>query len=422
MLSIKFISKNPELVKKGIKAKGVDESLVQSLLQADNKRVELIKKIEDIRAKRNYLADKIKQTKKPTQKNIRKGKQLKQQLKKLEPDLKEVQKNYRRLLYLIPNLPADDVPLGSNETDNVKVKKWGKVPQFNFKVKDHYQLAKDLDLIDVERAAKVAGSRFGYLKNEAVFLEFSLIRLGLKTLQDHGFTPFIPPVLIKDKMMKAMGYLEHGGDKETYFLEKDNLYLIGTSEQSLGPYHAGEVLDKNSLPLKYVAFSTCFRREAGTYGKDTRGIFRVHQFDKLEMFVFSQPKVSDQEHEKLLAIEEELVQKLKLPYRVLKMCTGDLGHPAARKYDIECWFPAEAKYRETHSVSNCTAYQARRLRIKYKTKGGEDKLVHTLNGTFFSQRLILAILENYQQKDGSVKIPKILRKWVGKDTIEKPGK
>ena len=270
-------------------------------------------------------------------------------------------------------------------------------------------------MVDMKRAAKVSGPRFGYLKNQAVLLQFALIQYSLEILLKECFIPVIPPVLIKDEMMKGMGYLEHGEDKETYFLDKDKLYLVGTSEQSIGPMHADEILDEAKLAIRYAAYSTCFRREAGTYGKDTRGVFRVHQFDKLEMFVFCHPADSNEEHDYLLSLEEKLVQALKLPYRVVKMCTGDLGYPAARKYDIECWFPAQEKYREVTSTSSCTDFQARRLNIKFKRREGHIQYVHTLNGTMFAQRLILAILENYQQKDGTVKIPKVLQKYVAKN-------
>ena len=280
-------------------------------------------------------------------------------------------------------------------------------------------MGEKLDLIDVKRAAKVAGSRFGYLKNAAVLLEFALVRYGLDQLLKEGFIPVLPPVMVKEPMMQAMGYLEHGGEAETYHFKKDKLYLVGTAEQSLGPMHSDEVFAEKDLPRRYVGFSTCFRREAGSYGKDTRGIFRVHQFDKLEMFVFAHPDRSDEEHEYLLSLEEKLVQALNLPYQVVKMCSGDLGHPAARKYDIECWFPGQNRYRETHSVSTCTDFQARRLNIKYQSAGDNQlRFVHTLNGTYFAQRLILAILENYQQKDGSVVIPAVLQPYLGQKTIK----
>ena len=249
-------------------------------------------------------------------------------------------------------------------------------------------------------------------------LEFALVRLALETLIKEGFTPVIPPVMIKLDSMQGMGYLEHGGVDNMFVLEKDSLVLVGTSEQSIGPMHMNEVLDVKTLPRRYVGFSTCFRREAGSYGKDTRGILRVHQFDKVEMFSFTRPEDGDAEHEFLLSLEEKLMQNLELPYQVTKMCSGDLGDPAARKYDINAWFPSENCYRETHSTSTTTDFQSRRLNIKYRKKDGTSAFVHMLNGTAFSQRPILAILENYQQEDGSVRVPEVLQEFVGKDIIK----
>lgn len=407
MLDIQFIRNNPKLIKKSCRDKQVDEKIVDQLLKVDDERRRLIKKIEDLRAEKNKLS----------KDQLEEGKRIKKELKKLEPQLRQIEEKFQDLLFKIPNPPADDVPVGKDESENRLVKKWGEVRKFPFKPKDHLELGELLDLIDVKRAAKVSGSRFGYLKNEVVLLEFSLIQFGFELLLEEGFIPVIPPVLIRDEMMKGMGYLEYGGEQETYHFKKDKLYLVGTAEQSIGPMHSQEVIKEANLPLRYVGFSSCFRREAGSYGKDTRGIFRVHQFDKLEMFSFCLPSESDKEHEFFLSLEEKLVQSLRLPYRVVKMCTGDLGHPAARKYDIECWFPSQERYRETHSTSTCTDFQARRLKIKYRKKDGQTELVHTVNGTFFAQRLIIAVLENYQRQDGSIEIPKVLRKYIDKEVI-----
>jgi seryl-tRNA synthetase len=273
-----------------------------------------------------------------------------------------------------------------------------------------------LDIIDVKRAGKVSGARFGYLKGDLALMEFGLIQLAMDITRKEGFIPVVPPAMIKPEMMKAMGYVERGGD-EIYYFDKDNLYLTGTSEQSVGPLHADEVFEEKDLPKKYVAFSTCFRREAGSYGKDTKGILRVHQFDKVEMFIFCKPDDSAKGHELILSMEEKLMQELEIPYRVIDICTGDLGDPAAKKYDIEAWMPGQNEYRETHSTSNCTDFQARRLNIRYKetrNKKQETKLVHTLNGTAFAiGRTLIAIIENYQQKDGTIKVPKALQKYMG---------
>lgn len=403
MLDINFIKENQEKVKKGTKDKGYDPKLVDEVLVVDKKRRDLIGQTEALRAERNRLG----------KDDIAKGKKIKEELKKIEPELNKIEAELKELLYQIPNLPAKDVPYGKDESENVEVKKWGETKKFTFSPKAHFELGESLDVIDTQRGSKVSGTRFGYLKNEAVILEFALINLALENLLKENFIPVIPPAMISLESMEGMGYLEHGGQENMYLLEKDKMVLVGTAEQSIGPMYKDEILLEKELPKRYVGFSSCFRREAGSYGKDTKGIFRVHQFNKVEMLSFTKPEDSDREHEYLLSLEEKLMQQLALPYRVVRMCSGDLGHPAARKYDIEAWFPSEKRYRETHSVSTCTDYQARRLNIKFKNKEGKTKFVHLLNGTAFSERPILAILENYQQKDGSVEIPKVLQKYTG---------
>jgi len=408
MLDIDFIRQNPEKVKKGVADKGYDPEIVDRVLKVDETRRQLIIEIDKFRQKRNLLG----------KKDIEEGKKIKEMLRRLEPDLKAVEEEFNNLMLQIPNLPADDVPEGKDESENVEVKKWGKIKKFSFKPKDHLELGELLDIIDVKRAAKVSGSRFGYLKNEAVILQFALINFTFDFLLKEGFLPVIPPELIKKESMRGMGYLEHGGEEDMYVLDKDDLVLIGTAEQALGPMHADEVFESKDLPRRYLGFSSGFRREAGTYGKDTKGIFRVHHFHKIEMFSFTKPKEGDKEHQYFLSLEENLVQALEIPYQITQMCTGDLGHPAARKYDLNCWFPAEKKYRETHSTSTCTDYQARRLNIKFR-EGNKIDFVHTLNGTAFAiGRTILAILENHQQKDGSVLVPKLLQKYTGFDKIK----
>lgn len=406
MLDIQFIRENTEKVKKGINAKQLDSSLVDKVLELDEKRRKLIVEIEEIRAKRNKIAAEGKASEE--------GKKVKEELKEKEPALTKIEEEYKQILLNIPNLPADDVKEGKDETENEVVRKWGEPKKFDFEAKDHIALGESLNIIDIERAAKVSGSRFAYLKGDAVLLEFALVQFALEVLGKEGFLPVVPPVLIKKEAMKAMGYLEQGGEENMYVLDKDGLILVGTSEQSIGPMHANETLAKDKLPLRYVGFSTCFRRETGTSGKDIKGILRVHQFDKVEMFIYTKPEESDKEHEYLLSLEEKLLQALEIPYQVVKMCTGDLGGPAARKYDLEAWLPGQGTYREVTSTSTTTDFQARRLNIKY----GDGGYVHTLNGTAFAiGRTIIAILENCQEKDGSVVIPEVLRKWVGKDKI-----
>ena len=406
MIDIHLLRENPEKIKEGIKAKQLDPKLVDVVLKLDEERRKLLGEIEELRAKRNKFAK---------EQNIEKGKEIKVELQKLEPKLTKIEKEYKEKIYQIPNPPADDVKTGKDEGKNEVVRKWGEKKESS--AKDYLELSENLDIVDVKRAAKVSGSRFGYLKGDAALLELALVQFAMEFLVKEGFTPIIPPSLIKKESMRGMGYLEHGGEEDMYVFEKDDLVLVGTSEQSIGPMHMDEVLVEKDLPKRYVSFSPCFRREAGSYGKDTKGILRVHQFDKVEMFSFIKAEESEKEHEYLLSLEEKLFQALEIPYQVVKMCSGDLGAPAAKKYDLEAWMPGQGKYREVTSTSNTTDFQARRLNIKYQNKG-ETKFVHTLNGTAFAiGRTIIAIIENYQEKDGSIKIPEVLQKWIGKDRI-----
>jgi len=402
MLDIKFIRQNPEKVREGCHKKGV-KCQINQILDLDEKRRGLLQKVEGLRAQQKKLG----------KDNIQEAQGIKTQIKQIEPELEKVEKDLQNLLLQVPNLPQDDVPVGKDESENKVLREEGKKPKFNFKPKDYLTIAEKLDLIDVKRAAKVAGTRFGYRKGEAVLLEFALINLVLDILTKEKFIPVVPPVMIKPEMAVGMGYLEQSNDEEAYFIEKDQLYLVGTSEQTIGTMHAGEIFQEKELPKRYVGFSTCFRREAGSYGKDTKGIFRVHQFNKIEMFSFCHPEKSKEEHQFLLKMEERLMQSLKIPYQVVQICTGDLGIPAANKYDIETWLPSENNYRETHSTSNCTDFQSRRLKIRYRSQKGLE-FVHTLNGTAFAiGRTLIAIIENYQQKDGSIEVPKALQKYTG---------
>jgi len=413
MLDIKFIRQNPIKVKEGCQKKQVEVD-IDLLLKLDEKRRKYLKEVEDLRAKENQFSNLIEKEKKPEKKKelIGKAQEIKKKIKEEELYSNGVGEEFEKLMLKIPNPPFEDVPFGKDEKDNVVLREVGKIPKFDFKFKDYLTISENFDLIDVKRAGKTSGTRFGFLKREAAFLEFALINFAFDNLRKEGFIPVIPPVMIKPEMMKGMGYVERGGE-EIYFIEKDNLYLVGTSEQIIGPMHADETLEEKELPKRYAGFSSCFRREAGSYGKDTKGILRVHQFDKVEMFSFCQPEESKKEHQLLLSIEEKLMQSLKIPYRVVQICTGDLGDPAAAKYDIEAWIPSENRYRETHSTSNCTDFQARRLNIRYRAKDGKINFVHTLNGTAFAiGRTLIAIIENYQQKDGSIKIPEVLHPYL----------
>jgi len=400
MIDIKLLRENPDKIKKGVKNKGANVD-IDKILELDKKRRGLISEIENLRAEQKKFG----------KDQTEKAKELKNKIKELEPQLDITEKEFNELFVKIPNPPLDDVPIGKDESENKAIKEVGKKPKIA-QPKDYLELAEKLDIIDVKSAAKTSGSRFGFIKNGGALLEIGLIQLAMETLTEEGFIPVIPPTMLKPEMMKAMGYIERGGD-EIYYLERDDTYLVGTSEQMIGPMHAGDVFEEKDLPKRYVAFSSCFRREAGSYGKDTKGILRVHQFDKVEMFSFTRPEDSQKEHKFLLSMEEKLMGLLKIPYRVLNICTGDLGDPAAAKYDIEAWMPGQNTYRETHSTSNCTDFQARRLNIRYKAKDGKLNLVHTLNGTAFAiGRTLIAIIENYQQKDGSINIPTILQKYI----------
>lgn len=399
MLDIKYIRENKKEVEKGIKAKGFDADL-DLILKLDQERGILRKKIEELNTERKKIAE---------TRDVEKGRKVKSKLDEFEAEETILAKKIDILLRKLPNLPLPEVPIGKDETKNVVLREVGNKPKFDFPVKDYMALGEKLGWIETERSGKAIGSRFGYLLRSAVDLEFALVRLAFDVLKKEGFIPIVPPVFLKPEAMRGMGYLDYNED-EIYHLEKDNLYLIGTSEQAIGAMHMNEILDAKSLPLRYVGFSSCFRREAGSYGKDTKGILRVHQFDKIEMFSFTMPEDSKKEHEFLLSMEEKLMKTLQIPYRVLQICTGDLGVQAANKYDIEAWLPGQNQYRETHSTSNDTEFQSRRLNIRYKNlKTGKNEPVHTLNGTAFAiGRMIIAIMENYQQKDGTIKIPAVL--------------
>jgi len=428
MLDINFIRENPEKLKEACKNKNINVD-VGRILALDKQKRALMTEIEALRAEQNKISRQSVKTgfgeddgdpkDFDNQSLIGQAKELKAKIKELCPELEKVDAELKSLLLVLPNIPFEDVPVGKDDSENVVLRKVGSPHKSLFHApKDYMELATALDLIDTERAGKVAGSRFGYIKNQLALLQFAMVNYGLDTLRKEGFIPVLPPVMLKEEMARGTGYFEGTDSNEAYFFPEDKLYLIGTSEQSLVAMHAGEVLGEKDLPKRYVGYSTCFRREAGSYGKDTKGILRVHQFDKLEMVILSTPEQSKKEHELILRLEEKLMKGLGLPYQVIGICTGDMGRPAAKKYDIEAWMPSENKYRETHSNSNCTDFQARRLNIRYKDKEGAVKFVHTLNGTVFSMRPLLMIMENFQQKDGSIKVPKVLQKYCGFKVIK----
>jgi seryl-tRNA synthetase len=424
MLDITFIRENPQVVKEALKKRGMNEAMVDRLLELDAMRRSSLKAAEDAAAEHKKLSKAIAKEKGDSKKitlMLAEARELAKRRDEATHILKEIQAEYTDLLHKMPNVPQEDVPVGRDENDNVVVRENGKKEKFQFEPKDYLHLAEELDIIDVKRAAKVSGSRFGYLKGAAVQLEFALVRFALDELAREGFIPIVPPVLIKEEMMRGMGYIDTPEDlAERYILEKDHLFLVGTSEQAVGPMHAKEVFEEKDLPRRYVAFSSCFRREAGSYGKDTKGILRVHQFDKVEMFSFAHPDASRKEHLFLLSMAEHFMQKLEIPYRVVQLCTGDLARPSAATYDIESWLPGQNQYRETHSISNTTDFQARRLNVRYRTREGRFRFVHMLNGTAFAiGRMLIAIIENYQQGDGSVKVPKVLQQYCGFEIIKR---
>lgn len=427
MLDIKYIRNNPDLVKEGSKNKGVDID-IDRLLEVEEKRRNLLQKIEVIKSKKNKANELIKETDEDEKKKIIDEMRLiDTEEDELQKEFKILNEEYQQLMSIIPNISFDTVLVGKDDSENLVIREEGIKREFDFNPKDYLNIAEELDIIDVKRAAKVSGSRFGYLKGDAVLLEFALIQLAMKVTAEKGFIPVIPPVMINPEMMEKMGHIDKNFDnrdeqwngEDVYFLKNDPLLLVGTSEQSIGPMHTNEVFRKEDLPKRYVGFSTCFRREAGSYGKDTKGILRVHQFDKIEMFTFCLPEESEKEHKLLLSIEEELMNLLGLPYRVIDICTGDLGLPAAFKYDIEAWMPGQDQYRETHSTSNCTDFQARRLNIRYRD-GEKNEFVHMLNGTAIAVgRILIAIIENYQRENGSFDVPEVLVGYVGKKIIGK---
>ncbi len=416
MVDIQLIRENPEMVKEAVAKKKCDPKLVDKLFRIDEEWRAKTVALDQLKADQNLVNKEL--ARGQTEELLSKAQILKKRVSELEEEYTKLEHKRKELFEKIPNVPFVNVPVGKDETENKILREVGKKPEFDFTPKEYFSLGEELGLINTKKAGEITGSRFGYLMREAALMEFALVRLAYDVALPHGFIPVIPPVMIRGEVYEEMGRLAGDQKEERYHLGKDDLYLIGSAEHTMGPLHRGEVLEKESLPRRYIGFSTCFRREAGTYGKDTKGILRVHQFDKVEFFSFTTPEKSEEEHQFLLSLQEELMQKLELPYRVVEVCTGDMGWTDARQYDIEAWFPAEGKYRETHSCSNTTDFQARGVNTKYKTEKGKKELVHMLNATAFSQRPILAIIENNQTKDGTVKIPKALQEFVGKKEIQ----
>jgi seryl-tRNA synthetase len=400
MIDLRAAREDPDAFRSALVRKGDEAAqLFDELVAADAEARSVQTRVEELRARRKLKG-------KPTPEQLAELERIKDELKALEEELSAAEARVKSLLDRVPNPPDVSAPDGFAEEDAVEIRRWGEPPSFDFPAQDHVDLARAHGWIELERAARVSGSRFVYRIGDVALLELSLYRFALDRLVQKGFTPVLPPVLVREEAMYGTGFFPTD-EVNIYAVERDDLYLVGTSEVPLAALHGEELLDADALPIRYAGYSTCFRREAGAAGKDTRGMFRVHQFDKVEMFVFTRPEASRDEHERLLAIEEELVQELGIPYRVVNVAVGDLGASAAKKYDIEAWFPGQERYREITSTSNTTDYQARRLRIRYRTDKPRGP-VHTLNGTAVTGRTMIAIMENFQEADGSIAVPEPL--------------
>lgn len=415
MLDIRFIRENAEQVQEATARKGYKDVDIKKLLELDDNRRTLQQQVDELRTRRNEISSKMKGGK-PEPSLIEEGKQIKVELAKREEYLTNAENEYEAVLKRVPNVIFDDVPLGGEE-DSVEIKKWG---EQKTGAKDHLDFAVARDWVDFERGAKVAGAKFYYLKGDLALLENAITQFALDFVTKKGFTYLTVPHMVNTRIAEGSGFAPKGdASGNEYFVEDEDLTLIGTAEAPLTGYHADEILDEKNLPLLYVGYSPCYRKEAGTYGKHTRGLFRVHQFNKLEMYVFCLPEQSAEMHEKVLAVEEEIWQSLNIPYHVINIAAGDLGSPAAKKYDIEYWSPVDEKYREITSCSNCTDYQARSLNIRVRRESGDLQSVHTLNGTAVSlARSLVAIIENYQNEDGTLTVPEVLRPYMsGRENI-----
>ncbi len=430
MLDIAFIRDNPDRVKEASKAKNKTVD-IDMLLSLDEQRRDLLAQIESLRKRRNEISQSLK-TPKPDQSSIDEGKKIKQELSQLETDFTKLDSDYQELLESVPNVFSEDTPIGEDEEDNQVLRQWGDPTEFDFTPKDHVELGKELDLIDVERAAKISGARFNFLKGDLALLQYALVQLVFSIVTDEAvikklvedndldistkpFIPVIPPVLVRPETMHRMARLE---PKEDRFLTVDEEYaLVGSAEHSLGAMYMDEIVPQDELPLRYIGYSAAFRREAGSYGKDTRGILRQHQFDKLEMETFSTEETGLDEHLLMIALQEHIMQQLELPYQVVAICSGDMGAPDFRQVDIEAWMPGQSAYRETHTADYMGDYQARRLKTRYKTQEGA-RFVSMNDATALAiGRALIAIMENYQTQEGSIVIPEVLRPYLNKEEI-----
>lgn len=418
MLDIKAIRQNPEEFTQKLTRKGVSSSVITELLEADERRRSLQVQVDDLKSQQNEASKKIPQLQgEEKAAALAEMKEISAKRKELDAEQTAAEETVEAILTKIPNPPHPSAPDGKSDEENVIIRTEGDIPEFDFEPKEHWELAEKLDILDTERSAKVSGSRFYYLKNELAVLQRALIFWAFMEVQKKGFNAMIPPFLTKADAIRGTGYFAHD---ENYIVNpgEDDLFLIGTSEVPMTSYHSGDILDLSNGPLKYVSYSPCFRREAGSYGKDTKGIFRVHQFEKVEMVIFCKPEESEAMHELIREVEEDLLKKLEIPYQVVNVCCGDLGISAAKKYDLEGWMAGQGKFRELTSTSICTDFQTRRLKTRFKDADGKTVFAHTLNGTAVSSRPLVSILENNQQADGSIVIPEVLRPFCGFDKIE----
>ncbi len=431
MLDINFIENNKERVKKAVEVKGLDVD-VDLLLDLNRKRKNLLKEVEDLRAERNQNVETIKKEKEKEH-LIKEGKEIKEKLKKVEEEYRVIEEKYKELMLVVPNIPSEDTPIGKSDKDNVEIKKWGNVPVFDFLTKSHIELSEELDIIDFQAGAKTSGFRGYYLKNDAVLLHFGILWYALNKLIKKGFVPFLPPTLVNEFALFGSGHFPFDKNEVYQITNPGKLssgeeivnpkYLVGTAEPPLLAYYADKTLKEEDLPIKSCGISQCYRSEVGSYGKDVKGIYRIHEFMKVEQIIICRADIdeSNKHLEEMREISEEILQELKLPYRVLSICTGDMGAGKHKMYDIETWMPARNSYGETHSDSNLTDWQTRRLNIRYLDKNGEKRHAFALNNTAIaSPRILIAIMENYQNKDGSITVPEILRPFLGdKEVIKK---
>jgi seryl-tRNA synthetase len=423
MLDLKFIIQNADAVRANCKNRNVAAD-VDRVIDLADRRSRLVQEAEDLRKKRNENAQATGREKDPSRRQqlVDEGRTLKDQIGQREAELGQVETELRAEQQRIPNTTHPDAPVATGEDGNREIRRWGTPRKFDFKPVDHLELGERLQLIDMERGGKVAGTSFYYLKNEAVLLELALVQYAMQVVRQKGFTPVITPDVARDEVLQGIGFIPRGDATQIYSIEGTDLSLIATAEITVGGMHMDEILEEDQLPLKYVGLSHCFRTEAGAAGRATRGLYRVHQFTKVEMFAFTVPEHSDDTLEQIREIEEGIFQGLEIPYRLIDTCTGDLGGPAYRKYDIEAWMPGRGdagEYAEVTSTSNCTDYQARRLGIRFRRKAKKGtEFVHTLNGTAVAvSRALIVVMENYQQPDGSIEVPSVLRPWIGMDRI-----